>query len=454
MQTVEQKFVKQWRQLKILPSQKVLVAVSTGVDSMVLLWLVQHLPPKLRPQIYVAYIDHQLRAQSQAETQFIQAYCEKSHLPLFVKVWQDHPKTGIENAARNVRYAFFNEIMQKEKILYLLTAHHGDDQAETFLMKLVRGGDLAQLVGIKTARSFAKNTKLVRPLLAFSKQQLADFAKEKDLFFFEDETNQSSAYFRNRIRHKIVPQLKQENPHFLSHVTEYSDQLAVLLQGCEEVAQEKLARLLTAKGYSISKLQELSLAWQELTLRQLFVENSLVLEQKQLKQVMQLLQNNTKPQGSITLNQELILKKEYDVFRLETKPKEKTTSTKKIKLQVGQWYSLGNKTKLGIFVPTEFRLNMHDEVLLVSKDSLPLYLRKRHPGDRLLTSVGHQKVKKILIDQKIPTAKRDELWCLTTENDEIFWVIGVKKTDLSPRAVNAKIQYIVVLRREVNKDEQ
>ncbi|WP_051533680.1 tRNA lysidine(34) synthetase TilS [Ligilactobacillus apodemi] len=143
MQTVEQKFVKQWRQLKILPSQKVLVAVSTGVDSMVLLWLVQHLPPKLRPQIYVAYIDHQLRVQSQAETQFIQAYCEKSHLPLFVKVWQDHPKTGIENAARNVRYAFFNEIMQKEKILYLLTAHHGDDQAETFLMKLVRGGDIA-----------------------------------------------------------------------------------------------------------------------------------------------------------------------------------------------------------------------------------------------------------------------------------------------------------------------
>ncbi|WP_268870036.1 ATP-binding protein [Ligilactobacillus apodemi] len=235
----------------------------------------------------------------------------------------------------------------------------------------------------------------MRPLLAFSKQQLADFAKEKDLFFFEDETNQSSAYFRNRIRHKIVPKLKQENPHFLSHVTEYSDQLAVLLQGCEEVAQEKLARLLTAKGYSIFKLQELSLAWQELTLRQLFVENSLVLEQKQLKQVMQLLQNNAKPQGSITLNQELILKKEYDVFRLETKPKEKTTSTKKIKLQVGQWHSLGNKTKIGIFVPAEFRLNMHDEVLLVSKDSLPLYLRKRHPGDRLLTSVGHQKVKKI-----------------------------------------------------------
>lgn len=171
--------------------QRVLIAVSTGVDSMVLLDLCRHLPADLRPKLGIAYVDHHLRAQSQAETTFIQAFAQQLHLPLYVADWPkvQHPKEGIEAAARAFRYAFFAQIMAEHNYDKVLTAHHGDDLAETILMKLMRSGDLPATVGLPVKRPFGK-FELVRPLLNFSKAQLYAYAKARHLVYFEDVTNQ------------------------------------------------------------------------------------------------------------------------------------------------------------------------------------------------------------------------------------------------------------------------
>ena len=156
---------------------KVVVAVSTGVDSMVLLDLLQHLSSKNRPQIIVAHMNHELRKQSQLEERFIRQYCKQNDLKLAVAHWPQtlHPQTGVENAARQARYHFFQEVMKDNQAKILLTAHHQNDLAETMLMKMTRGGQLSQLVGIRDRRPFASGT-LIRPLLPFSKQQLKKYA--------------------------------------------------------------------------------------------------------------------------------------------------------------------------------------------------------------------------------------------------------------------------------------
>src|SRR5699024_9177859 len=142
-------------------------------------------------------------------------------------VWpkSQHPRAVVEEAGRNVRYRFFADVMADRKIKLLLTAHHGDDQAETVLMKLIRGGDLRQLQGIAWHRPFQGSKLLLRPLLGFSKEQLYDYAKKIGLQYFEDESNQSDDFLRNRIRHQVVPLLKQEEPQFLAHVAAYQQQL-------------------------------------------------------------------------------------------------------------------------------------------------------------------------------------------------------------------------------------
>ena len=197
---------------------------------MVLLDLLQHLSSKNRPQIIVAHMNHELRKQSQLEERFIRQYCKQNDLKLAVAHWpQDlHPQTGVENAARQARYQFFREVMKDNQASILLTAHHQNDLAETMLMKMARGGQLSQLVGIRDWRPFASGT-LIRPLLPFSKQQLKKYALQHHLKWYEDKTNKDLNIQRNRFRHAIIPMLEEENPQLLSHLESYHQQLTDLL---------------------------------------------------------------------------------------------------------------------------------------------------------------------------------------------------------------------------------
>lgn len=455
MSELTQKFRAQWKVFGIKSTDKVLVAVSTGADSMALLTLLEELPKNIRPKINVAYVDHQLRAQSKAETKFIKEYCDKKQLPLFVKVWDDldqKAQTGIEEKARQMRYEFFSEVLKKQQIKYLLTAHHADDQAETFLMKLLRGGDLTQLVGIKKKRSFGENAFLLRPLLNFSKEELAQFIQTKQLPYFEDETNESDAYLRNCLRHGVVKELKKQNLKFLDHIKAYSEQLDDVLALASELSKEKLASLKVDQGYDLAKWQAFDDALKRQTLRVLFKETKLDLNEAQLTQAKKLLDNAKKPQGKLDIGKNYVLEKSYTSFQI--KKVQKTTHADQAqvvkKLELGKWCKISATKKIGLFSLEEVALKKDDDILYVNKDKAPFYLRHRSVGDRLLSKAGSQKVKKILIDKKIASEKRDALWLLSTSEKEVFWIIGVKKTDLSPRAVNAKMHYIIVLRKEVN----
>ncbi|MCQ2557144.1 MAG: tRNA lysidine(34) synthetase TilS [Ligilactobacillus sp.] len=441
---MEKQFQKNWpSKLARVP---ILVAVSTGCDSMVLLDLLLQLPAQLRPKIQVVYIDHQLRAQSQVEGDFLRKYCQVHQLPLFEKAWPvaAHPQTGLEAAARKFRYDFFAEVMMQTKTRYLLTAHHGDDQVETILMKLLRGGKLAQLLGMATWRNFRKQGQIYRPLLAFSKAELYAYAHRKRLTYFEDETNAQDDYLRNRLRHQVVPALKAENPRLLGQVASYREQLSQTLTTVAYFGQRYLKDIQTESGYDLNRWQNLprpvqAQLWDLLLAQIKYDQNT-----KQTRQVLELLNNPYRPNGEVQLSPKLYLFKRAPNFWIGEKSV--TASFTPQPLKLNQWQTLPDGRHIGLVRAEDASIEAASDYLELT--ALPrggLYVRTRQAGDKLVTRAGHQKVKKILIDQKLSPEARAKQLLVTDRAQNVYWILDLKKSDLSRGQTNAKIQYIVVL---------
>lgn len=415
-------------------TQTVIVAVSAGVDSMVLLRLMQQLPAVVRPQIVVAHVNHQLRLQSKVEEQFMIDYCRQYHLQLEVAQWPitNHPQTGVEAAARGFRYDFFAELMQQYQASCLLTAHHADDQAETVLMKLLRGGQLTQLQGILPEQPF-EDGKLIRPLLPFSKAQIQNYAEQSNLIWYEDETNQKDDVFRNRVRHQVIPLLKQENPAFLEHVQAYTAQLTATIQLADERTQELLKEIRSDGGaYSVMQWQKLALIQQRAVLKAIFKRADLPVTTAYVEEAIQLLNNEKKPSGELSLANDKILEKVYDHFSIKSglKVPQNHKPADRIVVISNQWVQLsqGLQARLESDKTTEQVKRCH-MTLELKPDELPLVVRQALPDDRIsLIGGGHKTVRRILIDHKIPRSKRSQQLVIVTAKGEVLWLIGLQRS--------------------------
>lgn len=197
---------------------KFLIAVSGGADSMVLLSLMRDFFSQKRcSAISVAHINYHLRGEdSNLDQKLVTDFCQEYDIPHFVyevSCVDNKPNEGsIQLWARDLRYAFFREVMQNNNIDYLLTAHHRDDQLETFLINLSRGAGLAGLCGIPKYKN-----SIFRPMLGFTKQEIYQYAHENKIPFREDKSNKKNDYLRNKIRNTISPLLKDLSPHFLDN---------------------------------------------------------------------------------------------------------------------------------------------------------------------------------------------------------------------------------------------
>ena len=196
-----------------LADKKLLIAVSGGLDSMVLL----HLFQQLNFDIATAHCNFQLRGiESFDDQNFVQKFASANNIPIFVNQFDTDNfakdfKLSVQVAARNLRYDWFNEVLEEQNFDYILTAHHADDNLETFIINLSRGTGLEGLIGIP-----AINNKIIRPLLVFSRQEIEVYANAYKITWREDSSNASEKYLRNKIRHDIIPKLKELNPNFLN----------------------------------------------------------------------------------------------------------------------------------------------------------------------------------------------------------------------------------------------
>ena len=207
--TIEQLFLAEINPYK---ECNFVVAISGGVDSMVLanLFLINNL------KFSIAHCNFQLRGkESDDDELFINKWCSKKDIKLYNKKFttEDYCKNNkltIQMGARELRYEWFRELIDKEKHDFIVTAHHIDDQLETFIINSIRGTGIDGLVGIPD-----KINKIIRPLLMTSKDQIIEYSKVNRINYREDSSNDKEDYLRNKIRHSVIPYLKLDDDNVL-----------------------------------------------------------------------------------------------------------------------------------------------------------------------------------------------------------------------------------------------
>ena len=224
---------------KLFPeNSRILVACSGGPDSMALLHLLQDIANHrhTKYELGVAIVDHSIRSESKDEVLWLQNQVESLGLPFYTATF-DVPrlskdqKLSEETVGRQVRYQWLNEISQSERYDYIAVAHHKDDQAESILAHLIRGTGLNGLTGMSVV-SYDYTVPVIRPLLDVTKSELLDYLADRDLTYCVDSTNDDISYQRNRIRHRIIPELEFINPNVVDAIvrlgSSVSEDLAVI----------------------------------------------------------------------------------------------------------------------------------------------------------------------------------------------------------------------------------
>ena len=403
-----------------LKGKRLFLAVSGGMDSIVLLQLFH----QLNYEIAVLHCNFSLRnLESDGDEEFVKYYCESKKIPLFVqkfdtKQFAEDAKLSIQVAARKLRYDWFYEQLADENFDYILTAHHLDDSLETFLINLTRGTGLEGLTGIP-----AQNDKIIRPFLPFSRVEIEKYIQENNLQWREDSSNASDKYFRNKVRHAIVPVLKELNPNLLSSfqntienlqqaqsLVEDASKLVFQIVVQEEANQLKfnLIELLKLPNYAAYLYQWLKdfgfTAWEDIY--------DLVTAQS----------------GKQVFSESHILLKDRDFLILYAKeihsdmeeyfiPKELQEVKVPLKISFCNINDISNTNSNCIFVDEDFL-------------QFPLTIRKWEEGDYFypLGMLGKKKLSKYFKDEKMSLIDKSNQWLLCSDN-QIVWVIGKRQDE-------------------------
>ncbi len=205
---------------------RIVVGISGGVDSMVLLDLLDRLRSQWDLKIFVAHLNYNLRGNdSRLDAIHVEKEARARKIPFYIHSLpaQFFNKTSnLQQEARDVRYRFFSEVAQKCKAQKIAIAHQADDQMETFFQRLLRGSGVEGLKGMAPARPdlYSKNIFIMRPLLAFSRSEVLKYAQGRTLHWREDVSNNKTAYLRNRIRHRLIEELKKIHPQVVQKMSE------------------------------------------------------------------------------------------------------------------------------------------------------------------------------------------------------------------------------------------
>ncbi|TCK69000.1 tRNA(Ile)-lysidine synthase [Winogradskyella wandonensis] len=407
--------------LSFLKNARLVVAISGGIDSVVL----AHLCKKLGFDFALAHCNFSLRGdESDADEEFVIKLGEDINVEVFsqrfnTEAYAKENKRSIQMAARELRYDWFKDLAAQLGFDYVLTAHHADDNLETFLINFTRGTGLNGLTGIPMI-----NDNIVRPLLPFSREVIEAFARENNIEWRDDSSNSSRKYLRNKLRHEVVPILKEINPQLLdsfeSTLDNLNDTADIVEESLNAVAKRAIVEI-NENGitYKVSEFKKVNNS--RAYLFEMFKEFGFT----EWNDVVKLLDAET---GKYVQSHTHKLTKHRDMLIL-TNASHSVPNPR----DVSESYLINdlNSTEFSIgtlsFEMVSESSNNTGSSIYINKDKLvfPLELRLWKAGDVFcpIGMTGKKKVSKYLKDEKLTPYQKVNTWVLLSE-EKIVWVIG------------------------------
>lgn len=378
-----QAFIRSNRMLE--KGDTVICAVSGGADSVALLFALYLLAPKLGITVQAAHFNHRLRgAESDRDAAFVADFCAGYGIPLHRGEGQVVPgEKGLEAAARDARYSFLMSLPGK-----IATAHTADDNAETVLMHLVRGTGLKGLGGITPVRD-----RLIRPMLSITRKEVMDFLEEYHLSWVCDSTNDTDDFLRNRLRHRVMPLLVQENPRFAENTSAVAlrlraDEAAL----CESIDKDRVREL--------AYLRQLSDAQRVRALTYFLEDCGLYEPSSEHIALVQALVFSQKPSAKADLPGGITVRRNYGVLEKETPVAPIDTQP----LDCPGVLEFPEDELRIVCAPAE---NVVDEPYCFTVcPQGRLFVRARQAGDTMGLFGGTKKLKELFVDAKIPAPQR------------------------------------------------
>ena len=391
------------RKNKLMQSgDRIICALSGGADSVALLFALYLLKEKLHIDLAAAHFNHGLRgAESDRDEAFVRDFCSRYDIPLFVGFGEVKAgKKGLEAAARDARYAFFKNLDGK-----IATAHTADDNAETVLLHLVRGTGLKGLGGI-----MPRNGNVIRPMLSVTRADVEAFLAEWSLPHIEDSSNETDQFLRNRLRHHVMPLLKEENPQLAENLS----QMALRLRQDEEC----LAELAHRDVLSVAQLRKMHPSLRARALERFLKENGVREPEAEHIALAESLVFSEKPSASGQFPGGVTVGRNYDTLvRLQGDNEPDPVILPACgTVELPQW-------GLRITCTPAEDLICDDHTLTVKTDGV-IQVRSRRTGDTMRLSGGTKSLKKLFVDRKIPASQRQNVPVIA-DGQGVLGVFGI-----------------------------
>ena len=393
----------------INPRQTLVIAVSGGSDSMALLSLLLTTSYSL----VVVHFNHQKRPESRDEAKLVDAYCQDRDVP-FHYYALDIAGGNFHHRAHHLRTHYLNEVAHLYKTPYVLTAHHLDDLLENILIKLTRGSNLLGYAGMQRVHRFDRMI-YVKPLLYVSKADIMAYVRTHQVPYLDDASNDEHAYLRNRYRHAVVPIMRQENETLLEQIKQYHLQVSAAFEAIRNHTKRFLNE---SEIVDVGAYKDLEEAYKDDVIAYLIELKSLPFTYRTVQKIKSILLGK-RPNTSYPLSNRHTFVRAYQEAYIQ---QSETVEHKRIELIEGKT-KVGNVAIFTFFAKTDAK-ETDLAKLCYNKLAFPLWVRHREDGDMLRYSYGHKKLKKLLIDLKVPAEERKRLWVVTDNDDQILWIPG------------------------------
>ncbi|MFB0997850.1 MAG: tRNA lysidine(34) synthetase TilS [Flavobacteriales bacterium] len=412
------------KEIEDYQNKKFLLAISGGIDSMVLLSLFS----ELGLNFSVAHCNFKLReTEANKDQDFVKqsARDKKAHfytIDFDTLAYKKENKLSTQMAARKLRYNWFNEIKKQHNYDYIVTAHHLDDNVETVLLNLTRGTGINGIVGMKSVSNF-----IFRPLLKISKQKIIEFSDENNVDFREDQSNESNDYKRNKIRNQIMPLFQEMNPSFTETMGQNIEHFDSVNSIYTKFVENQLGDfVIKTQGDSffieIKKIKNKTQISYEFLSRFNF----------NYSQVLQLnsslMEGNSTGKYFYSSSHKLLIDRKQLILSPNLNTDEVTVAINKI----DKFVTYPIQLTFNEVPKEEFELKLDSSHAFLDADKLryPLHLRVWKKGDSFspFGMVGKKKISDYLIDEKISRIEKEKTYVLIS-NDEIVWLVGQRISD-------------------------